>query len=301
VGAGAPHPSGRSLRPSVTLVAQNLDSIVSPQVQFATHSIADPGTIYVYPASPVERIAVQRPLTKDEAVSEALANVEWSLDGLDHHPNLFVSLTAIAAAIPMSLYQQTAGAIRGLSEIKIHTADSQVTAVVQTNRPTAALAREIAQTLSPRCAAAVVLLDQPQNGNAQPALVRFATGQPMPVNWPGDQPMILRAGDRALEILVLSAALQGGDGVNPPLAVHLEARATLLRADDGREVYSCPVHYRGTARKFTDWAANDARLFREELDRCYRELSATVIDQMVARRLIAPGENPNSFLADNAN
>jgi hypothetical protein len=59
------------------------------------------------------------------------------------------------------------------------------------------------------------------------------------------------------------------------------------------------VHYRGRARKFTAWAANDAKLFREELKRCYGELSTTVIDQLIARHLIAPGENPNLFLADN--
>jgi hypothetical protein len=35
------------------------------------------------------------------------------------------------------------------------------------------------------------------------------------------------------------------------------------------------------------------------LQRCYGKLSGTVIDQMVARRLIAPGQNPNLFLADN--
>jgi hypothetical protein len=121
----------------------------------------------------------------------------------------------------------------------------------------------------------------------------------MLVSWPGDGPANPRAGDKALEIEVLSAALKGDGSVNPSLAVHLEARATLLRGDDGREIYSCPVHYRGPARKFTAWAANDAKLFREELQRCYGKLSGTVIDQMVARRLIAPGENPNLFLADN--
>jgi hypothetical protein len=119
----------------------------------------------------------------------------------------------------------------------------------------------------------------------------------MLVSWPGDGPANPRAGDKALEIEVLTAALKGNGGINPSLAVHLEARATLLRADDGREIYSCPVHYRGRAHKFTAWAAHDAKLFREELQRCYEELSGTVIDQLVARRLIAPGENPNLLLA----
>jgi hypothetical protein len=107
-----------------------------------------------------------------------------------------------------------------------------------------------------------------------------------------------RAGDKALRIEVLTAALKGNGSVNPSLAVHLEAQATLLRADDGREIYSCPVHYRSRAHKFTTWAAHDAKLLREELQRCYGELSGTVIDQMIARHLIAPGENPNLLLAD---
>jgi hypothetical protein len=37
------------------------------------------------------------------------------------------------------------------------------------------------------------------------------------------------------------------------------------------------------------------------LQRCYGELSGTVIDQLVARRLIAPGENPNLFLTAGKN
>jgi hypothetical protein len=119
----------------------------------------------------------------------------------------------------------------------------------------------------------------------------------MPVSWPGDRPAIPGAGDKVLKIEVLSAALQGNGSINPSLALHLEARATLLRGDDGREIYSCPVHYCGRAHKFTTWAAHDAKLFREELQRCYGELSSTVIDQLIARRLIAPGENPNLFLA----
>ena len=101
-----------------------------------------------------------------------------------------------------------------------------------------------------------------------------------------------------LRIEVLSAALKGNGSINPSLALHLEARAPLQRGDDGREIYSCPVHYRSHARKFTAWAAQDAKLFREELQRCYGELSGTVIDQMVARGLIGPGENPNLLLAD---
>jgi hypothetical protein len=299
IGAGAPKPSVHTPRPQVRVAAHRPAPALPPQVQFVSQTVARPGTLYVYSASPGDFMSVQTPQTIDEAVSEAHSDVNSSLGELITHPNQFVSLTAIAVAIPVSIYQQTAGGIRGLSDKKYRAADAQVTTATRSSRPAAALAREIAQTLGSRCSESVVLLDKPRDDGEQLALVRPATGRPMPVSWPGDEPTIRRAGDKALEIEVLSAALKGDGSVNPSLAVHLEARATLLRGDDGREIYSCPVHYRGPARKFTAWAANDAKLLRQELQRCYGELSGTVIDQMVARRLIAPGQNPNSFLADN--
>ena len=299
VGAGAPKPSVHTLRPQVRLAAQRPAPTLPPQVQFVSQPVAGPGTIYVYSASAADWMSIQRPQTKDEAVSEAQSDVNSSLGELITHPNTVVSLTAIAAAVPLSIYLQTAGGIRGLSDKKYRAADAQVTTAARSSRPTAALARELAQTLGPRCSESVVLLEKPRHDGEQFALVRPAAGKPMPVSWPGAGPANPRAVDKALEIEVLSAALKGDGSVNPSLAVHLEARATLLRGDDGREIYSCPVHYRGPARKFTAWAANDAKLFCEELQRCYGELSGTVIDQMVARRLIAPGQNPNLFLADN--
>lgn len=293
VGVGASKPSVRTPRPQVRLAATRHAPTLSPQVQFVSQPIARPGTFYVYSASQGDHMITHTPMTINEAVSEAHSDVNSSLGELITYPNPFVSLIAIAAAIPVSIYLQTAAGIRGLSEDKFHAADTQITSAARSSRPTAALALEIAQTLGSRTSESVVLLDKPRDDGEQLALVWPADGKSIPVSLPGDGPT------KALEIEVLSAALQGNGGINPSLAVHIEARATLLRGDDGREIYSCPVHYRGRARKFTAWAANDAKLFREELKRCYGELSTTVIDQLIARHLIAPGENPNLFLADN--
>ena len=46
------------------------------------------------------------------------------------------------------------------------------------------------------------------------------------------------------------------------------------------------MQYLSQGRKFTEWAAHDARLFREELQKCYRELSATIVSQLVNRGVI---------------
>ena len=80
--------------------------------------------------------------------------------------------------------------------------------------------------------------------------------------------------DTVLEIHVVSAALRGGEGVNPPLSLWVDARATLLRAGDGQEIYSCPVQYRSKERKFAAWAAKNtsttsqrALLFLDELSK----------------------------------
>ncbi len=100
-----------------------------------------------------------------------------------------------------------------------------------------------------------------------------------------------------LEIRVRRAALVGADGVNPPLALCVEAEATLFRAKDGAELYSCPVHYRGEKRKFTEWAAKDARLFRQEVQRSYREISTIIVDQLTAQGLVPPGHAPQPILA----
>ena len=101
----------------------------------------------------------------------------------------------------------------------------------------------------------------------------------------------------ALEIQVRSAALKGKGTVNASLALCVEAQATLFRAEDGAELYSCPVHYRSEERQFTQWAAHDAQLFRQELQRCYQDVGASIVDQLVARGLIAPDRAPHSIVA----
>jgi hypothetical protein len=102
--------------------------------------------------------------------------------------------------------------------------------------------------------------------------------------------------DTALEIQVLSTALMGKGQANPSLAVCVEARARLLRVSDGQELFSGLVHYRSREHKYTTWAAHDARLFRQEMERCNRDLSRAAVDQLVARGLIAPETDPGSTL-----
>jgi hypothetical protein len=70
----------------------------------------------------------------------------------------------------------------------------------------------------------------------------------------------------------------GNEGINPSLALCVEAEARWIRTRDGREVYACPIFYRSEQRKFTEWAAHDAQLFHEELQRSYRDVGAAMVE-----------------------
>ncbi len=277
-----------------------------PLTQFANYPVASPGAIGIYSTATVAHVAIQMPSTKDEAVSEAVRDVEWSLDGLHEFPNLVVQLTACAAAIPMSLGKQTVGAIRGLTRKRYQAAEAQLSAAARESQPHQELAYQVAQQLSPKTSQPVVLVKKPLPAGAGSKFALMQCVARGTLAWlPKDQTAANYLGsqgaDTALEIHVLSAALNGTDGINPPLAVCVEAQATLLRVRDGQKLYSCPVHYRSAGRKFTEWAANDARLFRQELEQSYRESGRAIVDHLVSRRLIAPGQPPHSILADNSN
>jgi len=96
---------------------------------------------------------------------------------------------------------------------------------------------------------------------------------------------------------VIIAALSGAEGVNPSLALNVQAQATLYRVRDGVEMYRCPIKYRSKGFQFTEWAANDARLFRREMRACYEQMSQAVVDQLVLRGMVQPGQLPQEVFA----
>jgi hypothetical protein len=100
--------------------------------------------------------------------------------------------------------------------------------------------------------------------------------------------LLSQGADSALEIHVQDAMLAADSGINPKLALCVEARATLVRSRDSQPHYSCPVRYRSPGRKFTEWAAHDAKLFRAELQKCYRDLGAAMTEQLIARGAVPP-------------
>ena len=278
VGAAYNNPGGtpmsRPLAPTAA-VLNNRSSLMP-----AVFDIDAGGIIGIYPATSVQ-IDLQKPLTKDEAVSEAASDLDWSLDGLQDSRNLVVQVSACAAAIPVSLWKQGAALAQGVTEKQYRTSEAQLSAVAKQARPSFEVANQVTMDLSQRTSQPVVLVNSPFPD-------KFSES-PNPV-LPVSSTSSFAQGDLAtvLEIRVNKAALAGSQSINPSLALCVEAEVSCVRAKDRAVLFRRPVHYRGASRKFAHWAAKDAQLFRQELQTCYAALSHTIIDELSAEKVITP-------------
>jgi hypothetical protein len=271
LGAGYNKNPERFVVPSGSFLAADRQSSLpaSPRVRYVAD---EPGSIGVYSTASLVPITVQRPLSKDEAVSEAIENVERSLDGLQDSRNIVVQISACAVALPMSLWQQTVGAIRGVPAKKLHSANVQLDAASHQTLPHNEIARQVAFHLAPQTSQSVLLVNDPfpiDRAGRPTVRARFVS------NSIGDQQPAT-----ALEIHLERASLAGESGINPSLALCVEAQVTLRRVLDGAELYTCPVHYLSESRTYRQWAAHDARLFREELQRCYHDVGSAIADRV---------------------
>jgi hypothetical protein len=93
--------------------------------------------------------------------------------------------------------------------------------------------------------------------------------------------------DTILEISVPSVRLAGAAAldINPPLQLVVLACPRLVRRADGVQLYpseSNPpaVVHMSPSRKFLEWGGEDARLFREEMERGYRNLADRVVEEL---------------------
>lgn len=97
--------------------------------------------------------------------------------------------------------------------------------------------------------------------------------------------------DSILEISMLTIGLEGDWDVNPPLALAITGRTRLVRVQDGSEVHATKLEYRSGMRIFTEWAANEAQLFREEIDRALDCLAEEIVE---THFLLLPTLTPSS-------
>lgn len=92
-----------------------------------------------------------------------------------------------------------------------------------------------------------------------------------------------RDADTLVELMVYEPNLSGREGTNPGLALQVGLRVRLLDARTQRELYYDYLDYYGAKHTLVEWASNDARLFRAELERCLAHLSTEVVAQLFVR------------------
>lgn len=303
VGAGYRKSPVRTPEPAVLLAAHRLQP--GARVQFVNHALDDEGIMGIFTAPTLSRVTYQRPLTKSDAITEAVRESDWSLDGLQDSHSPIISVSACAAAIPMSLWKQTVGAIRGVTRKQLQTAEGQLNAAAQSARPSDDLSRQVALALAPRGSELAMVAStaglQRTGGTLGERLFGAGTRLVRQGRNASAADLALESPlGTALDIQVIRAGLKGPEGVNPPLALCVEARATLVRATNGRALCSFPIRYRSAERKFLEWAAHDARLFRQELGQSSHDMGRAIVGQLKARGLIVPGRARFPTLADNS-
>jgi hypothetical protein len=258
------------------------------------------GSIEVYADHDRPNLILQRPLTRQEAVADAVDQNGWALDGLQDDRNSVVQAVAQVAAVPGGIWKQIVAVVRGRSERRVHAEEQQLLAAAVIGKPTVLLANQVAQQLAPNTSQPVLLAvdPSPYDPAAPPNLVLYPTGRP--------KPELVQTRFRtpppgtALEIHVLNAELSGKEGINPPLALRFEAKATLYRTADGRQLYSCPVFYRSTERPFKVWASAKGQLFYDELSRAYADMGNAIARQLLSQGVVAPvGTSPAATVVEN--
>jgi hypothetical protein len=191
--------------------------------------------------------------------------------------------------------------VRGSSNAEVEAAEARLRAAVRQAQPDTILPREVARVLAPQSSAPVILArsETAALSETTSAWLLCAAGEPAgdAANRITGQPATSEAQEAVLEIHISEAALSGKPGINPPLALRVQAQITLVRARDGQELYSCPVRYCSAERKFKAWASHDARLFRLELDQSYRQIGAVLAERLADGGFVPASRIPADVIA----
>ncbi len=103
------------------------------------------------------------------------------------------------------------------------------------------------------------------------------------VNVERDAPFAPLAGENIDSLLAIGVpwlALVGDGNINPPLVLVARAKVSLRDAAGGTRLYHTRVEFIGAAHTFTEWAADDARLFRAETERALDRLAEKIVDEV---------------------
>lgn len=256
------------------------------------------GAIGFYATTNSAQVSLQNLPENQSEMPDSVQKTESMLDGLDKHPNYFVSLPAIVVAVPVSIGNQVVEAFMRVSPGKAREASENLRRAARGNRIDEQVTLEVAKYLAPQTAQPLVIVNGP--------LPR--PGEPTPLDRSPDsarsqfvsKPLgATRMADAAIHIRITSASLTGEGEHNPRLSLCIKGEADIVRLSDGVKLCSFPMEFRSEKHRYTKWAADDADLFRKELKHGYSELGKALADRLVTRGIVPPEGSRSPFLATN--
>jgi len=259
--------------------------------QFVSLQQEDTPTMEIHTTGTNRLSLVQKPGTASEASGEngtPTTETEQAMDGLVNDRNSVVQGLSCLAAVPLGLWEQTVGALRKGPRERTEKLAMVLNEVAAQKHFERDLANELARCLHAAGVSLVQRADELTGLTVSSAVAGEAGGAAATA--PGTQ----GKPKTAMEIQVLNIELVGKHLNSKSRAVAMEMRITITRNSDGQEIYTCPIRYRGSPRKLKEWAASDARLFREELDRCSRETARALATELLARGLVSRKRNPGT-------
>ena len=87
-----------------------------------------------------------------------------------------------------------------------------------------------------------------------------------------------------IEIRLLGVSLSSPHGPKAPLNLNAHVRIRVVRAQDGHDILLDYLSYAGTPRRFVEWGSDDARPYRDELQRCVDNLAHEIVTQIFVRQ-----------------
>jgi len=278
-GTAADGAADRAGNPPVLLAANTQPGFGSGHLAMASDWMAGLGTIGIVSTSTVPNFSIQRPLSKGKASRE-----------------LGERFAALGCGLPLTVaggvMGQAVGALAGVSEAGFAIADNALDRAVAESDMPEQLRNQVLQLIGEPSGGRVVLVKKPLPDGAAPEFgrlsgVRRATLAWLPKGQSAQDYLASQGIDTVLEIQLLHPGLRGNGDVNPSLTLCTEVRASLVRVRDGRELASVPLKYQSTKHKFTEWGANGARLFREEIERCNQTVAQEIVTGMSGKPLPA--------------
>ncbi|HEV2394385.1 MAG TPA: hypothetical protein VG146_18705 [Verrucomicrobiae bacterium] len=226
-----------------------------------------------------QNLSIQSPTSAGDNLGLP-SDTKWALDGLEYDRNAVVQFVSCLAAVPLGLWEQTLGAFGRHSREKTQKLAKSLSVVADRGHLEGALADELARRLRSQAVTRV-------NRSEEPLSFAFAT--PAEANGSGTTAAEASVNSKiAIEIQVVNAKLVGKHQNSRFRSLAVEVQATVLRTSDGQDLYSRRICYRSSPKKLKDWAASDAKLFRQELDACSQRTAQAISSELIGHQFVAP-------------